>query len=170
MNKKKLAEMFGIETHDEDLQKMSYEKDSLLAQIVSLRMKNDSLKEELEFYKLNDEEKVQMMREDIKDLADTYIKNIQIYQELIERCNNMIDDMDDKLQQMYNRGLAHGRQAAYSEMGIWRLDAIKDGNRLVMDACGDVYELLELEDVKAEDTGKVTDDEIIIDDLEYISA
>jgi len=159
--KSAVAELIGICTYEDECEKLQGMVESLSKQAASYKVASEKLAEEVEYYK---------NKEDVKELADKYIKMLQIYEESTIRCEAMIDDMDDKLQQMYSRGLAHGRQAAYSEMGIWRLDAIKDGNRLVMDRNGDVYELLELEDVKAEDTGKVTDDEIIIDDLEHIGA
>ena len=90
----------------------------------------------------------------------------------------IIEELEKKtaeIEQEYKDRMEHkwygiGRQDAYREMGIWRLDALERGNRLVMDACGNVYELLELQDVKPEDTGMVTDDGIIIDDLQDIGA
>lgn len=168
--KEYMANLFGIETYEEKFNQKCIENEILAKRIAKLTISLENTEAELKFYKLNDENKLKIMREDIKGLEDQYTRNIQIYEELTVRCNAMIDDMESKLQRMYSKGLSEGRMAAYSEMGIWRLDAIKDGNRLVMDACGDVYELLELQDVKAEDTNMVTDDGIIIDDLTDIGA
>ena len=159
--KQKIAELLGICTYEEENEKLNGMVSSLADQAAAYKVKAQVLAEEVEYYKNNEE---------VKELADKYIRMFQIYQELAVRCEAAIEDMEDKLKRMYNKGFAEGRQAAYSEMGIWRLDAIEAGNRLVMDARGDVYELLELQDVKPEDTGKVEDDGIIIDDLTEIGA
>ena len=159
--KQKIAELFGICTYEEENERLNGMVSSLADQAAAYKVKAETLAEEVEYYKNNEE---------VKELADKYIKMIQIYQDSATRCEAMIEDMEDRLKRMRNKGFAEGRQAAYSEMGIWRLDAIEAGNRLVMDACGDVYELLELQDVKPEGEGKVEDDGIIIDDLTEIGA
>ena len=139
MNKQTLANMFGIETHEEDVRRMNIENESLASQVARLQIRNDQLHEELAFYKLADEDKVKLIREDADQAYEIYVK-------LATKCDKMIEEME----QIAHREFARGRQAAYSEMGIWRLDALDAGNRLVMDACGNVYELLnDLEDVKA---------------------
>lgn len=160
-----IAQILNLDTYEDKFRQKSYENDILASKIAKLTIENESLKADLDFYKLRDEDKLKVMRADIQGLADQYIKMIQIYQESATRCEAMIEDMEDKLKQNYSRGLSDGRAAAYGEMGIWRLDAIEAGNRLVMDAKGDVYELLELQDVKPDDTDKVEEDGIIIDDL-----
>ena len=159
--KQKIAELFGICTYEEENERLNGMVSSLADQAAVYKVKAETLAEEVEYYKNNEE---------VKELADKYIKMIQIYQDSATRCEAMIEDMEDRLKRMRNKGFAEGRQAAYSEMGIWRLDAIEAGNRLVMDACGDVYELLELQDVKPEGEGKVEDDGIIIYDLAEIGA
>lgn len=159
--KQKIAELFGICTYEEENERLNGMVSSLADQAAAYKVKAETLAEEVEYYK---------NQEDVKELADNYIRQIQIYQEVSANCNAMIDDVNDKTKRAYNHGFSDGRMAAYSEMGIWRLDAIEAGNRLVMDAKGDVYELLELQDVKPEDTGMVTDDGIIIDDLTDIGA
>ena len=159
--KQKIAELFGICTYEEENERLNGMVSSLADQAAVYKVKAETLAEEVEYYKNNEE---------VKELADKYIKMIQIYQDSATRCEAMIEDMEDRLKRMRNKGFAEGRQAAYSEMGIWRLDAIEAGNRLVMDARGDVYELLELQDVKPEGEGKVEDDGIIIDDLTEIGA
>ena len=158
MNKQTLANMFGIETHEEDVRMMNMENESLAQQVARLQIRNDQLQAELAFYKLTDEEKVQTIREDADQAYEIYVK-------LATKCDKMIDEIE----QIGHREFARGRQAAYSEMGIWRLDALDAGNHLVMDKNGDVYELLEdLEDVKASDdavVNTVSTSEIEIDDL-----
>ena len=161
--KQKIAELFGICTYKEENERLNGMVSSLADQAAAYKVKAETLAEEVEYYKNNEE---------VKELADKYIKMIQIYQDSATRCEAMIEDMEDRLKRMRNKGFAEGRQAAYSEMGIWRLDAIEAGNRLVMDACGDVYELLELQDVKPDDDNMTTTDldGIIIDDLTDIGA
>lgn len=159
--KQKIAELLGICTYEEENERLNGMVSSLADQAAAYKVKAETLAEEVEYYKNNEE---------VKELADKYIKMIQIYQDSATRCEAMIEDMEDRLKRMRNKGFAEGRQAAYSEMGIWRLDAIEAGNRLVMDACGDVYELLELQDVKPDGEDMVEDDGIVIDDLTEIGA
>ena len=159
--KQKIAELFGICTYEEENERLNGMVSSLADQAAAYKVKAETLAEEVEYYKNNEE---------VKKLADKYIKMIQIYQEAAANCTAMIDDVNDKTKRAYNHGFSDGRMAAYSEMGIWRLDAIEAGNRLVMDACGDVYELLELQDVKPDGEDMVDDDGIIIDDLTDIGA
>ena len=156
-----IAELLGICTYEEENERLNEMVSSLADQAAAYKVKAELLAEEVEYYKNNEE---------AKELADKYIKMIQIYQDSATRCEAMIEDMEDRLKRMRNKGFAEGRQSAYSELGIWRLDAIEAGNRLVMDACGDVYELLELQDVKPDGEGMVEDDGIIIDDLTEIGA
>ena len=145
MNKQTLANMFGIETHEEDVRRINMENESLAQQVARLQVRNDQLQAELAFYKLTDEEKVQTIREDADQAYEIYVK-------LAQKCDKMIDEIE----QIGHREFARGRQAAYSEMGIWRLDALDAGNHLVMDKNGDVYELLEdFEDVMADDNDNV---------------
>lgn len=68
-----------------------------------------------------------------------------------ELCANECEELVNKQDRLVNKAFAEGRAAAYSEMGIWRLDAIEHGNRLVMDKNGEVFELLELEDIECTD-------------------
>ena len=165
-----VADLFGVKTYETEYQQKNMENEILSQRVAKLTVDLENANAQLDFYKLSDENKLKIMREDIKGLADQYIKNIQIYQELSAKCSAMIDDMEDKLKRMYNRGKAEGRQNAYSDMGIWNIEAHENGNRLVMDACGSVFELLELQDVKPDGEASGSDDEIIIDDLVDVGA
>lgn len=118
MNKQTLANMLGIETHEEDIRRMNMENESLVSQVARLQIRNDQLHEELCFYKLSDENKIQIMRKDAEELAKTYEQRIAEYEDAIERCESMIDNMESLMKQAESRGIAKGRQAAYSEMGI----------------------------------------------------
>ena len=108
-----------------------------------------------------------------KQLAEDYIALEEKYTKLKADPEQYIEEqLEKRMLQIHDNPRRHkayqiGRQDAYREMGIWRLDAMEAGHRLVMDACGDVYELLELQDVKPDDDKVTTlaDDEIIIDDL-----
>ena len=147
MNKQKLAEMFGIDTHEKDIQLLNDEKLSLAEQVAHYKVALEDAERELSFYKLNDEEKVRYLMEDVNDIEE-------MYKERITECDHIIDlakQEIDMCEQRIHRAFGEGRASAYSEMGIWRLDAIAEGNCLVMDKNGDVYELLQnLEDVKAD--------------------
>ena len=154
-----IANIFGIETYEEKYRQKCLENEILAKRIAKLTISLENTKAELDFYKLSDEDKIKVLMKDANEAYEYFAKRGK-------ECDELIDRMD----RIEHRAFAQGRQAAYSEMGIWRLDAIEAGNRLVMDACGDVYELLELQDVKPEDTGKVEDDGIIIDDLTEIGA
>ena len=89
--------------------------------------------------------------------------------EKYETCANELEELANKQEQLKHKYIAEGRQIAYSEMGIWRLDAIKDGNCLVMDKEGNIFELLQnLEDIKetiTDDVEDVIEDKIEIEDL-----
>ena len=77
--------------------------------------------------------------------------------------------------EMEHRAFANGRASAYSELGIWRLDAIADGNCLVRLQDGSIVELIadDLVDVTeppCEPKIDVLKGEIIIDDLQDVGA
>ena len=155
MNKRKIAEMFGVTHEVNDLQN---QVEILASKVAHYEVKLEDVQRELDFYKLEDEEKVMYLMEDVMDIENLYKERIKEYEDLIALEKATIDGAEEKI----HRAFHEGRYAAYSEMGIWRLDALKDGNRLVMDKDGNVFELLEVEDVK----GSGEDiDEIRIGDL-----
>lgn len=164
MNRQTLADMFGIDTHVKDVERLNNEKMSLTEEVALLKAKCDKYESELAFYRSTDEVKVRIMMQDAKELEETYKKRIEEFDKLSAECDRMIDEMDRAI----HREFARGRVAAYSELGIWNIDAHKRGNSLAILENGEVVEVIcdDLVDVQA-DVGKMTipDDEIVIDDL-----
>ena len=160
MDKNKLANMFGINTHEADIEKLNYEKDTLACQVAHYKVQCEELEEQLAFYKLKDEDKVKYLMEDVEDIERVYKERIAEYEDLIKLEKANIDAAERQT----HRAFAEGRMSAYSEMGIWNIEAHQRGNNLVMDKEGNIFELLlDIEDVKAE--GEAIADEIMIDDL-----
>ena len=162
-----VADLLQIETHEAECKRLQYERDSLAQQVADYAVKLDQLRSELEFYKLEDDEKIKYMMEDVTGLADLYKQRISECDKMIDLAKQDADIAEEKI----HRAFAEGRIAAFSEVGIWRLDALECGNRLVLDKEGNVYELLQdMEDVNKVPTTEVpdvqlADDEITIDDL-----
>lgn len=151
MNKEKLAEMFGIDTYKKENDKLATDNNRLAKELEHQKATTMTLTDTL----IDLELKIQLLKKE----PEKYIQEeVQRQVELFERTYK------ERLKHRYK---AEGRFEAYSEMGIWRLKAIKHGNCLVMDKNGEVYELLQdLEDVKADaDSLMTSDDEITIDDL-----
>ena len=162
MNKKKLAEMFGIDTHEEDIRRMNMENESLASQVAKLKIRCEQLGEELSFYKASDEDKVKALLENMDGLEATYKERIREYEEAVAECEKIVDSVD----QVYHRGFARGREAVYSELGIWNIEAHERGNNLAILEDGEVVEVIcdDLVDVKpSEDISSL--EEIKIDDL-----
>lgn len=172
MNKKTLANMFGIDTHEKDVEKLNHEKHSLACQVAHLQVKCEQIQNELDFYKMPQEEQIRLLMADVEEVERLYKeriaecekvkalaqKNIDLYEERQKK-------LDEEVQRAYSRGMNDGRFTAYSEVGIWRLEA----DALVMDKQGNVFELLQgLEDVKSDASEPLADDEIVIDDLEGV--
>lgn len=162
MNKNKLAQMFGINTHEDDIQRMNIENDSLATQVAKLKIQCEQLETELSFYKASDEDKVKILMANMDGLEQTYKERIREYEDAISKCEKMINSVD----QIYHRGFAHGRQAVYSELGIWNIEAHERGNSLAILEDGEIVELIcdDLVDVKpSEDISSL--EEIKIEDL-----
>ena len=174
MDKQKIASMFGIETYRDLAKEQQLQIDSLADQVAEYRIRCEELEKELYLYKLTDEAKVDVLRADIKSVEELYKKRITEYEQMTELAKSdcdLAEKMMVEAEGKVHRAFANGRAAAYSEMGIWRLDAIADGNVLVQDKEGNVYELLQgLEDVVPDvNNPQTTEDEIFIDDLEGVT-
>ena len=163
MNIEKLAGMFGVKTYEEENKQLHSDFDTLAKAYDQVRGANNILAKQV--VELEDRE------QKVKEREEQLIEIIAGYEEAKNKCEYMIDNLETLLKRAESRGINTGRAAAYSELGIWNIEAHENGNRLVIDACGDVYELLELQDVKADDVqeGELTD-EIIIDDLVDVGA
>ena len=161
MMKRFLADLFGIDTHEQDLERLTKEKEWLATEMARYKVLCEKMEAELSFYKLEDEEKIKVLMEDANDAYKYYMTQAK-------KCETMINAMEN----IIHREFARGRQCAYSELGIWNIDAHKRGNSLAILENGEVVEVIcdDLVDVKA-DVGKMTipDDEIVIDDLVEIA-
>ena len=160
MNKEKLASMFGIETYEKENRKLNGDIETLSGAYDLLKDANTIL--------AHDVVKMEKELDRIKEDPEKYIE-----EEVERRVCEEIDKLPDRIRA---RAFAEGRMSAYSEMGIWRLEAIERGNNLVMLQNGDIVELIaeDLVDVKDEGSERVLRsdliDEIIIDDLQDIGA
>ena len=102
--KQKIAELFGICTYEEENERLNGMVSSLADQAAAYKVKAEKLAEEVKYYKNNEE---------VKELADKYIKMIQIYQDSATRCEAMIEDMEDRLKRMRNKGFATLSHSAF---------------------------------------------------------
>ena len=159
----RFAKMCHAENDRELMTEMQMQIDSLSEQVAHYKVKCEDLQHELDFYKLSDEDKVKYLMEDVTETEELYQKRIHEYELMTQLARKDIEAAEES----YHRRFAEGRMCAYSEMGIWRLDALERDNVLVMDREGNVFELITgLEDVTADaDNMQTTDDEITIDDL-----
>lgn len=145
-----IARLFGIKTYEKEYLDYKDYADNVEAMLNIEKKTSHNLAAQL----IETEKELESM----KKAPEQYI-----VEELEERTAEIEQEYKDHMEHKWYQ---IGRQDAYREMGIWRLDALERGNCLVMDMFGNVYELLnDLEDVKAEDTGMITDDSIVIDDL-----
>ena len=152
MNKERLAEMFGIDTYKKENDRLANDNNRMAKEIEVQKATSRTLADTL----IDLEMKLELLKKE----PDKYIE------EEVKRRMELFDkNYKDRL---YHRAFTEGRMAAYTEMGIWRLDAIKNGNRLVMDKNGEIYELLQdIEDITA-DVNEITttdNDEIALEDL-----
>lgn len=156
-----IVKLFGIKTYEREYTeyKSMYE-DLQKTHNISLAV-IETYKKDLEDLTLINEDPLEYIHKQIDDTVSAY-----------EECVNDLEEMTKKQEQLEHRAFANGRQAAYSEMGIWRLNALKAGNCLVCDEEGNVFELLQnLEDVKAEDYDNeptISLDEISLDGIEGV--
>lgn len=154
---KVLDKITGIDRYEHEIDVLQEKNETLATRVAHWQNMCEELKKELDFYKATDEERIQILRDDMSELEELYKKRIS-------ECEAMTDEADGKIHSSY----AKGRQDAYFEMGIRNIEAHERGNILVRTPEGEVVEMiLDLEDVKADiDEAKaILDDEITIDDL-----
>lgn len=172
MIKELITKLFSIETYESEYAAVSKELASLKNEIDIKTGANDVLARKV----VDLEDKVEVLTQD----PDKYV-----WQKLTEYENEYES-------RIYNRGLNDGRMSAYSEMGIWNIDAHERGNvlvrlsndddaeivELIADDLVDVYEETHSERVNRRvvlDTAQepkidAVAGEIVIDDLEDIGA
>ena len=156
MIKELITKLFDIETYESEYAAVSKELALLKHEFDIYAGANDVLAHKV----VDLEDRVEVLTQD----PDKYV-----WQKLSE----YKDEYTDRIR---NSAFAEGRMCAYSEMGIWRLDALERGNALVRLPDGDIVELIcdDLVDVyegsERVARSDVLDDEIIIDDLIEVSA
>lgn len=136
MVKELITKLFNIETYESEYAAVSKAIASLKTELDIKTGANDVLARKV----VDLEDKVEVLTQD----PDKYV-----WQKLTEYENEYES-------RIYNRGLNDGRMSAYSEMGIWNIDAHERGNvlvRLSNDDDAEIVELLrdELVDVIADD-------------------
>lgn len=100
------------------------------------------------------EDELDLLKED----PEQYIEK-----EVEKRLMELEEELSEKIKHKFKN---IGRANAYSEMGIWNIEAHKRGNVLVMLEDGSVVELLDgLEDVSPEEAETESKDGIKIDDI-----
>jgi len=158
---KVLDKITGIDRYEHEIDVLQEKNETLATRVAHLQNMCEELRKELDFYKATDEERIQILRDDISELEELYKKRIS-------ECEAMTDEADGKIHSAY----AKGRQDAYFDMGIKNIEAHERGNILVRTPDGDVVEMiLDLEDVKADieeakaEVDSCLENEITIDDL-----
>lgn len=166
--KKFICKLFHIETYEKKYEECEKQCKELKENQVILLNIVDSYKRDIEL--ANNE--INRLKEICKEPLAKIDEAVNEISSQYELCANECEELINKQDRLINKAFAEGRAAAYSEMGIWRLDAIEHGNRLVMDRNGNVFELLELEDIECTDDidpERVSDKDIIgeidLDDL-----
>lgn len=181
-----ILKLFGIHDYEKDFNELSQNHNELCRVYEALKKTSDARKctiEELE-------ETIELVKKDpnsywsreiegtLANLEKCYEEErkaaettISYLEERIASLNEQNDKLKREVEVAEHRGIATGRMDAYSQMGIWNIDAHKRGDVLVMNREGEVFELMQgLEDVEADEDDFVEAvtkdlDEIEIDDL-----
>lgn len=162
MNINKLAKMFGVETYAEENKQLHSDFDNLSKTYEMTRDANTILAHDL----IEKEDELEKIKADYEQYIEMEVERRILEWAVPENIKH--------------RAFAEGRMSAYSEMGIWRLDAKERGNclvRLSNDPDAEIVELIadDLVDVVPEGSERVLradvlPDEIIIDDLIDVGA
>lgn len=165
MNKGKLAEMFGIETFEDEKQKLESKVKDLESYVQDLEHSVDILKRSNDILARDAMVNEELVKE-LQDQLETVQADPKVYAEKIiqiEREKYIKEHEDDMAHKWY----AIGRLDMCHEWGAKRLDAIEKGGYLALMEDGTpVVVTAALQDVVAEEKVEpVADDEIVIDDL-----
>ena len=153
MSNSVLAKMFGIDRYDAEIEVLEERNDTLVDRVAYWQNLAARLQKELDLYKAQDEEKVQIIREDIREIEELYEKRIK-------ECEEMMDACDRKIHRYYS----NGRMDAYREMGIKVIEAHERGNDIVYDIENDAF-IEEIDEEKLNDIWDELENEITIYDL-----
>lgn len=164
----KLSNLMGVDTYKEAIKEVQLSNDVLQERLFKANRRIAELEKQLQLYKADDEEKLNILREDVKGLEETYIKRIAEAENMIALSKADCDMAEKKLseiKQVEHRAFAKGRMSAYSEMGIWNINAHTRGNILVRDDDGEVYEMIRGKLYDVDDDIDIEAAAVKIDDL-----
>lgn len=153
MNKKTIAAMFGVETYEDENNKLTSDLLTLQKSYELTREANIVLANRV----IELEDKLEKMKDVDVYIDEEVASRMEAYK---KKCNN----------DMRHKWLAAGRMDAYAQMGIRALESRQAGTTMYyIKDTGEVIEDItaSLEDVKAFDdqVQEYLEDEIIIDDL-----
>ena len=150
-----IIKLFKIKTYENEYKKLNSEyneikNDYVLTLNVVDNYKKDLEKANLEIERLNQvcEEPLALINKEVSAIVEQY-----------ERCVEDFRELAKKHERMQHKAFADGRSSAYSELGIWNIEAHERGNQLIRLSDGSVVELI-TEDVN------LGDDDIIIERYE----
>lgn len=164
----KLSNLMGVDTYKEAIKEVQLSNDVLQERLCKANRRIAELEKQLQLYKADDEEKLDILREDVKGLEETYMKRIAEAENMIALAKADCDMAEKKLseiKQVEHRAFAEGRMSAYSEMGIWNINAHTRGNILVRDDDGEVYEMIRGKLYDVDDDIDIEAAAVKIDDL-----
>ena len=167
--KEKLASLINIETHETECKKLEMQLESLSEiaahnQVAAERAMEriSELEKEVKLLRADDQGRLELLREDVKALENTYRER------LIEADAEIAEAklVKDKCKQKENGAFARGRMAAYRELGVRVIKAHEQGNdvAVVVDDDAEIDEVIEeMSDDKLQDI--IDKEDIVIDDL-----
>lgn len=183
-----IVKTLGVKTYEDDFAELSknhielgqkYEELKKLdevhkAQIQNLTDQLAELKQDPEGFWMKElQAYIDSVEEKFNAVETWYTKENEIAKKTIEALEEENAKLKRENETIEHRGISIGRMDAYSQMGIWNIQAHERGNNLVMDDHGNIFELLQgLVDVQEEtevpkdEDGVLADDEVTIDDLE----
>lgn len=164
MFKKLICKLFRITTYERKYEECEKKYTELLENYVCLSDVVESYKKDLDQANKEIDKLREICKEPLAKIDEVVNEITAQYEVCAKECQDLIEEQD----RMRNKAFAEGRASAYSELGIWRLDAIEHGNRLIMDKDGNVFELLEVEDVKIteEDVKNADEDKALAGEIE----
>ena len=150
MNKFKefICKLFHIETYKDKYESCKKQLEEVWENYDIALCVIESYKEEAE----EDAKEIERLRGLCTEPLKVIEEEVNVVTEQYEKCLADINNLVESEESMKNRAFSEGRAAAYSEMGIWRLDALERGNILAMDKEGNVVEVFNnLEDIECTD-------------------
>lgn len=166
--KGKLIKLMGIETYKDKYEAATDANGKLWKMVERATNRSKELEKELELYKADDDGKLQILMDDVKDVEELYKKRIEECDSMTRLAKADCDIAEQKAKDIdlkIHRAFAEGRMAAYSEMGIWNINTHTRGNILVRDDDGEVYEMIRGKLYDVDDDIDIEAAAVKIDDL-----